>query len=59
MKRFSRKLRLLSRDVRASTVIEYGLLIALLVVAIFAAMSALGNPTQGNYENIVNMWPEQ
>ncbi|MEL6569550.1 MAG: Flp family type IVb pilin [Pseudomonadota bacterium] len=45
------------RDERGSTVVEYGLLIALLVLAIFAAISALGNPTQTNYENIVNMWP--
>ncbi|MEO0815738.1 MAG: Flp family type IVb pilin [Pseudomonadota bacterium] len=45
------------RDERGSTVVEYGLLVALLVLAIFAAISALGNPTQTNYENIVNMWP--
>ncbi|MEM1149781.1 MAG: Flp family type IVb pilin [Pseudomonadota bacterium] len=55
---FSRLLRRCMGDDRASTVVEYGLLIALLVLAIFAAISALGNPTQSNYENIVNMWPE-
>ena len=58
MKALSKKLLIMFRDLRASTVVEYGLLIALLVLAIFAAISALGNPTQTNYENVANMWPQ-
>ncbi|MEM9739830.1 MAG: Flp family type IVb pilin [Pseudomonadota bacterium] len=58
MKMLVKNLRLILRDEEAATVVEYGLLVALLVLSIFTAISALGNPTQANYENIVNMWPD-
>ncbi|MEM1105067.1 MAG: Flp family type IVb pilin [Pseudomonadota bacterium] len=58
MKRVVSGLKTLLGGDRGSTVVEYALLIALLVLAIFASISALGNPTQTNFENVVNMWPE-
>jgi len=59
MKRFADAMAIFVRDDRAATAVEYGLLVALLALSIVSAISALGNPTQNNYENIVNMWPDQ
>lgn len=59
MIRFADAMAMFVRDDRAATAVEYGLLVALLGLSILTAISALGNPTQNNYENIVNMWPDQ
>ncbi|MEL6661677.1 MAG: Flp family type IVb pilin [Pseudomonadota bacterium] len=59
MIRFADAMAMFVRDDRAATAVEYGLLVALLALSIVTAISALGNPTQNNYENIVNMWPDQ
>ncbi len=45
------------RDDRGATTVEYGLLIVLLVLVIFSAVAAVGNPVQQNYESVGNMWP--
>lgn len=50
--RIERTLRALLRDMRAATAVEYGLILALIVVAIIASISATGQGTWGMWTNI-------
>jgi pilus assembly protein Flp/PilA len=42
----------LARDARGATAIEYGLIVALLVIVIVAGVSALGSATGGMWSNM-------
>ena len=46
------RLRTLGRDTRAATAIEYGLIVSLVVIAMFAALQGVGNTTVGIWNNI-------
>ena len=41
-----------------ATAVEYGLLIGLLALALFGAVTAVGNSTSGNFEATANSYPE-
>lgn len=45
-------------DESGATVVEYTLLLGLIALAIITAISAVGNPTQQNFESAVNAWPD-
>lgn len=49
----SRLIKLLE-DVRGATAIEYGLIVSLIVIAIVAGISALGNSNSGSWGNMSN-----
>jgi pilus assembly protein Flp/PilA len=42
----------LIRDSKAATAVEYGLILALIVLAIMAALVALGTVTSGMWNNV-------
>lgn len=42
---------------RGATAVEYGLLAALIVLAIVTAVGAVGGPSQGHFEAAANAWP--
>lgn len=44
---------------RASTAIEYGLIAALMTIALVAAISGVGSPAGGNFNTVMNLWPDQ
>jgi len=44
----------LYRDDQAATAVEYAVLLALILVAIISAISAVGNSTHGMWANDVN-----
>ena len=46
------------RSEDGATVVEYCLLLGLVALAIITAVTAVGNPTQQNFESVVNAWPE-
>lgn len=46
--------RLLARDRRGATVIEYGLILALIAVAIIGALTSLGGGSGGMWTKIAN-----
>ena len=50
----ARPLRALIRDRKAATAVEYGLICALIVLAIMAALIALGATTSGIWNNVSN-----
>ncbi|MBB5710443.1 pilus assembly protein Flp/PilA [Sphingomonas xinjiangensis] len=47
-------LSLLARNTKAATAIEYGLIIALVVIAMMAALVALGTVTTDIWNNVSN-----
>ena len=47
-----RHLRKLLRDVRGGTAIEYGLIIALVVIVMFGALVSLAGTTQDMWDNV-------
>lgn len=57
-KRLKRKSDVYLRNRRAATAIEYGLLIALLVLAIVGAIGQTSNSASGNYNTVVNLFPD-
>jgi len=44
----------LMADIRGATAIEYGLIVALIVIAIVVGISALGNSNGGAWGNLSN-----
>lgn len=42
-----------------ATVVEYCLLIGLIALAIITAVTAVGNPTQQNFQDAANAWADQ
>ncbi|WP_325490521.1 Flp family type IVb pilin [Sphingomonas sp.] len=42
----------LARDRKAATAVEYGLIIAFIVIAMVSALSSLGQATTGFWENV-------
>ena len=49
-----RRLIKLLENVRGATAIEYGLIVSLIVIAIVAGISALGNSNGGSWGNMSN-----
>lgn len=45
-------LRLLLLDDRGATAVEYGLIVALVVIAMVASLTGLGNVTSGIWNNV-------
>ena len=45
-------------DERGAVLVEYALLMALIVLACFAAVSLYGSSTEGLYSSIVDSFPE-
>ncbi|MEO0466059.1 MAG: Flp family type IVb pilin [Pseudomonadota bacterium] len=43
---------------RAATSIEYGLIAALMTIALIASISTVGSPAGNNFNTVMNMWPE-
>ena len=52
MRALARKFALLIRDRRAATAVEYGLILALIVMALMAGLSALSGSTTSLWGNI-------
>jgi pilus assembly protein Flp/PilA len=50
-KRFFRQL---LRDTRGATAVEYGLIVALVVIAMIAAFQGVGNETIGMWDRVVD-----
>lgn len=46
------------REESGATVVEYCLLLGLIALAIITAVTAVGNPTQENFQDAVNGWPD-
>lgn len=44
----------LGRDANGATALEYGLILALIVVAVMGGVSALGGGVDGAWENLAN-----
>jgi len=44
---------------RASTAIEYGLIAALITISLVAAIGGVGSPAGGNFNTVMNLWPDQ
>ena len=44
---------------RATTAVEYGLIAALMTVALVASISTVGSPAGGNFNTVMNLWPDQ
>ena len=59
MQGFIRLLRDYHRCHRASTAIEYGLIAALMTIALGAAIGGLGSPAGNNFNVVLNLWPDQ
>jgi pilus assembly protein Flp/PilA len=49
-----RRLIKLMRNVRGATAIEYGLIVALIVIVVVAGISVLGNSNGGSWGNMTN-----
>ncbi|WP_315761257.1 Flp family type IVb pilin [Sphingomonas sp. Y38-1Y] len=52
MARLARLAQRLLRERRAATAVEYGLILALVVIAIIAAIMAVANVTTGMWNNV-------
>lgn len=46
------------REESGATVVEYCLLLGLIALAIITAITAVGNPTQENFQDAANAWPD-
>ncbi len=57
-KRLKRQSGVYLRNRRAATAIEYGLLIALLVLAIIGAVGQTSNSAASNYNTVINLYPD-
>lgn len=47
-------MRAISRDSRGATAVEYGLILALLVIAMMASLSQVASTTSGMWNNIAD-----
>jgi pilus assembly protein Flp/PilA len=54
MRALTKSIHRLIRDSKAATAIEYGLICALIVLAIMAALLALGTVTSDMWDNVSN-----
>ena len=54
MRFIRRAMRLLSRDAKGATAIEYGLICALIVVTMMAALQGVASVTNGMWNNVSN-----
>ena len=45
-------IRLLARDQRGATAVEYGLILTLIVLAMIGALAGVGNVTSGMWNNV-------
>lgn len=52
MRALIHSLRALRRDDRGATAVEYGLILALIVLALVGALSTFGNTTSGMWNNV-------
>lgn len=53
----SKFLKTFAADESGATAIEYGLIAALIAVALIAAMNALGTKVSGTFNNVANAMP--
>ncbi len=54
MRAMFRTIRRLSRDRRAATAVEYGFILALIVIAMFASLASVANITTTMWSNVSN-----
>ncbi|HEU0045031.1 Flp family type IVb pilin [Sphingomonas sp.] len=52
MRRWSRSLWRLAAEQKAATAVEYGLIVAMIVIAMIAGLQAVGSQTTGMWNNV-------